>query len=264
VLAAQYGTSTLITAPGTLPGTGDNAVERVHLFPDPTNSDITYSDALVFWSLDMEQSWIMASEMPSYSIRGWFDWDVWYNNMGWADFAYSHVKAVIIPAIAPIYEIKELYVYYGRDMYDATFEELFAQEFGRNILYSGTVNDYLSGNFQNMSQRQYAFLYNLEVKLVKYNRVNETGRPVYRDFVEKFINYEGNLDGEYEFTSVNAVSAFLFYQLFLALVLSLYFTYQNPIVIKRNLDGQNEVEGRMFPKLPSFGLGKRNKNKKKD
>jgi len=264
VLAAQYGTSTLITAPGTLPGTGDNAVERVHLFPDPTNSDITYSDALVFWSLDMEQSWIMASEMPSYSIRGWFDWDVWYNNMAWADFAYSHVKAVIIPAVAPIYEIKELYVYYGRDMYDETFAELFAKEFGRNIVYSGTVDDYLNKQYANMSQSQYAFLYNLEVKLTKYNRVDETERPVYRDFVEKFINYEGDLDAEYEFTSVNAVSAFLFYQLFLALVLSVYFTYQNPIVIKRNIDGQNEVEGRMFPKLPSFGLGKRNKNKKKD
>jgi len=48
VLAAQYATSTLITAPGTLPGNGDNAVERVHLFPDPSESDITYTDALDF------------------------------------------------------------------------------------------------------------------------------------------------------------------------------------------------------------------------
>jgi hypothetical protein len=81
VLGAQYVTSTIITAPGTLPGTGDNAVERVHLFPDPENSEITYSDALEFWSLDFTQSLKNASKMPSYSIRGWFDWDFWYENM---------------------------------------------------------------------------------------------------------------------------------------------------------------------------------------
>lgn len=262
VLAAQYATSALITAPGTLPGNGDNAVERVHLFPDPNDSDITYSDALEFWSVDMAQSWETAGESPSYTIRGWFDWDWWYNNMEWADTVWSYTKAVIVPAVAPVYEIKEMYIYYGRDMYDETYAEMFNDQFGQNILYSGTVDDYLDGNYENLSRDQYAFLYNLEVKLSKYNAVNEEGIPVYRRFVEKFINYEGDLDGEYEFESVNAVSAFLFYQLFLAVVLAAYFTYQNPIVISRNGVGENEVEGRVLPKLP-FRFTKRPKKNKK-
>jgi hypothetical protein len=265
ILAAQYATSTIITAPGTLPGDGDSAIERVHLFPDPSESDITYTDALDFWSLSVNQSLETASEMPSYSIRGWFDWDWWYQNMEWADSIYSYGKAIVVPAIAPIYEIKEMYVYYGRDIYDESYAELFAKQFGQNIVYSGTVDDYLVGNYENLSRDQYQFLYNLEVKLYKYNAVNEEGVPVYKEFVEKFINYDGDLNGEYEFQSVNAVSAFLFYQLFLAVVLSLYFTYQNPIVISRNGSGENEVEGRVLPKLPfrfSKRPNKQNKSKK--
>jgi hypothetical protein len=259
VLGAQYVTSTIITAPGTLPGSSDNAVERVHLFPDPDSSDITYSDALLFWSLDFSQSLQNASQMPSYSIRGWFNWDFWRQNMLWADRLYSYGKAVIIPAVAPVYEIKELYVYYGRDIDDPTFAFLFNNKFGNNIVYTGTVEDYLAGNYADLSREQYAFLYNLESKLNKYNSVDEEGTPVYKHFVEKFINYEGDLDGEHKFTSVDAVSAFLFYQLFLAFILGVYFTYQNPIIIKRNDQGGNEVEGKVLPKVPRFGFGKRKK-----
>jgi hypothetical protein len=44
-------------------------------------------------------------------------------------------------------------------------------------------------------------------------------------------------------------------------VLSAYFTYQNPIVISKNSMGENEVEGKILPRLPRIGFGKR-KNKK--
>jgi hypothetical protein len=168
-----------------------------------------------------------------------------------------------VPAVAPIYEVKELYVYYGRDLDDPTFAVLFNSQFGNNIVYGGTVEDYLTGSYENLSQEQYAFLYNLESKLNKYNSVDEEGIPVYKRFIEKFINYEGDLEGEYEFTSVDAVSAFLFYQLFLAFILGVYFTYQNPIVIKRNDQGASEVEGKVLPKVPRFGLGKREKKNKR-
>jgi len=211
----------------------------------------------------MSQSLQTASNKPGYAIRGWFNWEFWYSNMEWADKIYSYGKAIVIPAIAPIYEIKEMYVYYGRDMYDEQFAEMFGKQFGRNIVYSGTVTDYLEGNYENISKDQYKFFHNLEIKIIKYNAVDEEGAQIYRKFVQKFINYEGDLDSEYEFTSVNAVSAFLFYQLFLAFVLSIYFTYQNPIVIKRNQDGSNEVEGRILPKVPKFKLEKRDKKNKK-
>jgi hypothetical protein len=277
VLAAEYATLALLTIPGTLPG-GNNIVERVHLFPDPSDSNITYYDAIEFWKVDMNESINLATQKPEYAIRSWAEWEWWQTNMRWADVALSTAKAVVVPVVAPIYEIKEMYVYYGRDLYDPVFEEQFHQLFGRNIVYAGTVQDYLSENLENISQEQYKFLYNTQRKIEKYNRVRD-GIRVYQRFVEKFVNYEGNINGTrivgddytqqdlingYYFTSVDSVSAFLFYQLFLALVLAAYFTYQNPITVKKNLNNENEIEGRFLPRLPKISLGKRNKKKDKE
>jgi hypothetical protein len=276
VLAAEYGTLALLTIPGTLPG-GNNIVERVHLFPDPNESNITYYDAVDFWSADFKESFEMAIDTPEYEVRSWFEWEWWQTGMRWADVALSTGKAVVVPAVAPIYEIKEMYIYYGRELNDPIFAEQFNEQFGANISYAGTVQDYLNGNMTNISQSQYKFIFNTERKLEKYNSVTD-GVRVYQKFVEKFINYEGNINGVrltsenptssellngYQFKSVDAVSAFLFYQLFLALVLAAYFTYQNPIIIKKNTLGENEVEGHLLPRMPKLGLGKRNKDKNK-
>jgi hypothetical protein len=282
ILAAEYATLALLTLPGTLPG-GNNIVERVHLFPDPSESNITYYDAIDFWGIDMSESIEIAISNPEYEIRSWFEWEWWSENMKWADTTVSLVKAVVVPPVAPIYEVKEMYVYFGRDLYDPVFEEQFHKEFGRNIVYAGTVTDYFNGNFTNISINQFKFLYNTERKIAKYNATainEETGQThkVYQKFIEKFVNYRGNLNGtrlpdnytgevlanQYSFESVDAVTAFLFYQLFLALVLSAYFTYQNPIVINRNSNGENEVEGRIFPRVPKVTLGKRKPKKEKE
>jgi hypothetical protein len=266
VLAAEYATLALITLPG-----GSGVVERVHLFPNPEDTDITYSDAITFWSTDIQQSLVTEGERPEYTIRAWFDWDVWSQNMEWADYALSQVKAVVVPILAPVYEVKELYVYYGREMSDPYFGEEFNRQFGNFINYQIAVGDYLSNDYDNMTIDHYQFFHNLEIKISKYNATainEETGQTykVFRRYVEKFINYSGNLNGvrgvDYEFESVDALSAFLFYQLFLALVLAAYFTYQNPIVVNRSATGENEVEGRIFPRLPRIGLGKRKKKEK--
>jgi hypothetical protein len=266
VLAAEYATLALITLPG-----GSGVVERVHLFPDPEDTDITYSDAITFWSTDIQQSLVVEGEKAEYTIRAWFEWDVWSENMGWADYALSQAKAVIVPILAPVYEVKELYVYYGRDIRDPEFGDNFNDQFGNFINYQIAVGDYLSNNYENMTIKQYQFFHNLEIKLAKYNAVavdEQTGQSysVFKKYVEKFINYSGDLEGvrgeDYEFESVDALSAFLFYQLFLAIVLSAYFTYQNPIVISKNSIGENEVEGKIFPRFPRIGL-KNRKNKEK-
>jgi hypothetical protein len=265
VLAAEYATLALITLPG-----GSGVVERVHLFPNPEDTDITYSDAITFWATDIQQSLVVEGEEAEYTIRAWFEWDVWSDNMGWADYALSQAKAVIVPIVAPVYEVKELYVYYGREIRDEEFGDSFNEQFGNFINYQIAAGDYLSNNYDNMTIKQYQFFHNLEIKLAKYNAVavdEQTGQTyeVFRKYVEKFINYSGDLDGvrgeDYEFESVDALSAFLFYQLFLALVLSVYFTYQNPIVISKNSMGENEVEGKILPRLPRIGFGKRKKGK---
>jgi hypothetical protein len=267
VIAAEYATFTLLTLPGTLPNS-DSVVERVHLFPNPNETEITYSDALTFWQVDARESMSIAFSQPEFEVRGWFDWDVWYNNMGWADYAVSAAKAVIVPIFAPVYEIKELYVYYGASLEDFLIEPnengfLSGESTKKNTAIQFALT-YGIEELKEFSIKDYQYVYNIQRKIDKYNTVNEEGVPVYKQFVEKFINYTGNLDGQYEFESVNAVSAFLFYQLFLAFVLSAYFTYQNPIVIKRNMNGESEVEGRFLPRVPKIGFGKRNKDKKKD
>jgi hypothetical protein len=273
ILFAQYATLAVIALPGTLPGSTTNIVDRVHLVPDITDgTQITYTDSIEFWSVDIQRSLEMASENPDYDIRGWIDQSWWYENTEWADKAWSSVKAVFVPAFSPVYEIKEMYVYYGTSLKD--FEGQF------NYTENGVINFLLydGGNIQNptpstiqaqlqkikneqqgFTRNHYQFAYNLLRKIEKYNS------PEYTRFVEKFINYTGNLNGtrgvDYEFVSVKGLSAFLFHQIFLAIVLSAYFVYQNPIVVNKNQNGENEVEGRFLPRLPKIGFGKRPKKK---
>jgi hypothetical protein len=271
VLAAEYATLALITLPG-----GSGVVERVHLFPDPEDSDITYADAITFWATDIQQSLVLEGESPEYNIRGWVDQTWWYENTEWADYAWTQVKAIIVPIAAPVYEIKELYVYYGTELSDFLHvgQNLTVEQRAENFAIETVLSNGLNSLGQ-YDRNGYQYVYNILRKIAKYNAVGineETGETykIYRRYVEKFINYTGNLNGvrgvDYEFESVDALSAFLFYQLFLALVLAAYFTYQNPIVVKKNGFGENEVEGNVLPRFPKLGLGKRNnkKNKEKD
>jgi len=268
VVFSEYATLAIITLPGKLPGSNANVVDRVLLVPDLTdNTKISYVDSIEFWSVDIKESIDIAINEPEFAVRGWFEWHWWENGMKWADIAYSTVKAVVVPVFAPVYEVKEMYVYYGRDLYDPIFAEQFNQEFGNNVVYSGTVDDYLIHNMTDISQNQFQFIYNVQRKLAKYNSEID-GVKVYEKFVKKFVNYSGTLENgvrglDYEFESVNALSAFLFYQIFLAFILSIYFTYQNPIVIKKNAIGENEVQGRFFPRIPRVGFGKRPKRIRK-
>lgn len=266
VIVAEYATMAVITLPGGLPGEQGNVVERVHIFPDPTQTQIVYTDAITFWSTDIEQSLEMATEDPEYEIRAWFEWEWWQNGMEWADVAYSTVKAVVVPVVSPVYEIKELYVYYGTSLEDFKIANpVTSEDFTKNLMIDKAIifgiNSLRTTDFD-----AFVYTYNIQRKIDKYNSVGLDGLPIYRTFVEKFINYTGDIDGvrgeDYEFESVDALSAFLFYQIFLAIILAMYFTYQNPIVIKRNSGGENEVEGRFLPRVPRLGFGKRPKKEK--
>jgi hypothetical protein len=266
VIVAEYATMAVITLPGGLPGSQGNVVERVHIFPDPTQTQIVYTDAITFWSIDIEQSLEMATDSPEYEIRAWFEWEWWQDGMQWADVAYSSVKAIVVPAVSPVYEIKEMYVYYGTTLEDFKIENpVTSDDFTKNLMIEKAsmfgINSLRATDFE-----AFVYTYNIQRKIDKYNSVGSDGQLVYKPFVEKFINYTGDLDGDrgedYEFESVDALSAFLFYQIFLAIILALYFTYQNPIIIKRNNSGENEVEGRFLPRVPKIGFGKRDKKSK--
>jgi hypothetical protein len=258
---AQYMTLSIITLPG-----GSQAVERVKIFPDFTQNSITYSDAFRFWADDMRWSLVEEGGDPEYTIRAWLDFDFWINGTRVLDYGLHQAKAIVIPAVAPIYEIKELFVYYNQTISDFKIipeagVPLTLEERRVNNAIDLFLDTGMDGVEELGTQQDYRFIHNLNLKLAKYNRVNEAGEKVYRTYVEKFINYRGNLDGEYEFISVSGTATFLFYQLFLAVILSMYFVYQNPIVLRRNEYNENEIEGRFLPRLPQISLGNRGKNK---
>ena len=258
---AQYMTLSIITLPG-----GNQVVERVKIFPDFTQNSITYSDAFTFWADDIKWSLVQEGEEPEYTIRAWLDFDFWTKNTKILDYALHQAKAVIIPAIAPIYEIKELYVYYDKEISDfkyvpETGVALTLEQRRVNNAIDLFLDTGMEGVDKLGTQEDYRFIHNLNLKLAKYNRTNELGEKVYRKYVQKFINFSGDLDGEYGFISVSGTATFLFYQLFLAVVLSAYFVYQNPIVLRRNESNENEIEGRFLPRLPRPSLQSRAKRK---
>jgi hypothetical protein len=258
---AQYFTMAIITLPG-----GNDVVQRVHLLPDIASQEVTYSDAISFWVTDINESLLKEGQEPEYTVRGFLNYSVWYDNTRWADYLLHQGKAFVVPVVAPVYEIKELYVYYGKTIEDFIIEPTPGQLLSIDQASKNTaIRNYIVYGIdviKSVDRDNYQYIHNLLLKIEKYNRVDEgNGIPVYRSFVNKFIAYQGDLSGEYNFTHVNALAAFVYYQIFLALVLSAYFTYQNPIVIKRNENNENEVEGRILPRLPKIGFGKRNNSK---
>jgi hypothetical protein len=265
ISVAQYFTMSIITMPG-----GNESIDRVYLFPDIESQQVTYADAISFWVVDINESLVGPGEEPEYAIRGLIDYSVWYNNMVWADYLYTQAKALIVPVATPLYEIKELYTYYGKTVEDFIVEPTPGVPFSiEQSLKNTAIRNYLTfglDTVKNSDRDNYEYVFNLLRKLDKYNRTQPSGDglteiSIYKPFVNKFIIYSGDLNGEYTFSHVNALAVFVYYQIFLALVLSAYFTYQNPIVIKRNENNENELEGRILPRLPEIKLGNRNRNK---
>ena len=121
--------------------------------------------------------------------------------------------------------------------------------------YDSLVVEYRNGNMTDKRDYDYfKFFYNVDIKLGKYNALNSEGEPVFEIYAQKFLNEDQ--------TTINATTALLFYQIFLALALSLYIVYQNPIHIRRNEFNEGEVEGRALPRnpfrFPRFGRGEEN------
>lgn len=254
IMAAQYITLSIVTISG-----GDESIERIHLFPEE-NYKVTYSDAVGFWGTSVSQSMDQGEMGPEYAIRGWIDREFWYNNMAWADFLWTQAKAVIVPVVVPVYEIRQMYTYYGAEIEDFIIEpESGSLLTGDEIAKNSAIETSLIYGLDVLNRDDYQYVYNIMRRIEKYNRTDLEGTEYYREFVEKFINYEGDLDNDFEVISVNSIAVFLFYQLFVALILALYFTYQNPISVQRNDMNENEVQGRILPRLPKVGLGKRKK-----
>jgi hypothetical protein len=149
---------------------------------------------------------------------------------------------------------------------------------GDQIARNAAIQIYMTNGLKDLSDTQdYKYVYNLLLNIEKYNN------PVFEQYVEKFINYsykevltpqidaEGNpvLNENNEqvfvtesvrvFESIDAISIFLFYQIFLAFILSIYWTYQNPISVSRNDSNEAEVNGKFLPKIPRPSFGKRKK-----
>jgi hypothetical protein len=92
-------------------------------------------------------------------------------------------------------------------------------------------------------QMHHSFYNNIEWKIRKYNN------PAYDRWIKKFFvgsTQSKNLisgrndNGDMIFKTSVPV---LYFQFYLALALSIWFVIQNPIVVKRNVDGEEEVSG---------------------
>lgn len=111
---------------------------------------------------------------------------------------------------------------------------------------------------------------NVLMKLNKYNGIDDEGRSIYTKWVYKFMETDNN-------NTIKASACSLYFQFYLAILLSLWFCYQNPIVITRNGYGEDEVSGGLrhksvFNKEKKekhkhrglFKFGKKNKHKRED
>lgn len=271
VSAAEYATFRMVTAPG-----GDNIqVERVHLTCAEDMTEVCYSDSFDFWGTNFE-----GLEYTPYRIRSWTKWQWWQNSMAWADKTVNFVEEGVTTIFFPIAQVKELQKFYGydditiwaKDYYNVPDE--LSSEPG-DVNYVGNFPEYnnimaaitdretgyqITGSKEAWF-KQYNDVYNTELKIEKYNEVDAEGIPIYQDFAEKFLVLD-TTTGEY--TNIKATAAILFYQIFLAIILSGWFVYQSPIGMKRNANNEMEVEGRFLPRLPKFsGLKRKQKREKR-
>lgn len=76
-------------------------------------------------------------------------------------------------------------------------------------------------------------------KINKYNSVDENGNKIYKKWVSKFFYGADSSTGE---ASAKTVVCALYYQFIIAVVFSIWFVVQNPIVLERTDDG-NMVKG---------------------
>jgi len=254
ILFAEYATLYALSFPA-----GRGEIERVHLI-ECEGTSVCYADSVGFWSTDFEAATNM--EEPKFVIRSWFVWEWWQNGMKWADYAYTYTTEFIAPVIAPIYVANDMNLHYGVEPTAENIAFILSEKSGKNyqltldrVEYALIVRDngYVFMT-ENEWMKEYNDIYNVELLIEKYNQIDpETNEPVFAKYIGKFYDDEGNF---------KAVGMLLFYQIFLAVILSMYFTYQNPIIINRNATNENEIEGRFLPRVPRIGrvgLGKRHK-----
>jgi len=275
VSATEYVTFALVTAPG-----GDIVeVDRIHLFTDPENPDqISYIDSFHFWS----DSFREGIEQDEYRVRSWFKWQWWQNGTGFIDKGLTFVIEGFDTYIIPISQVKEMYLYYGyNDILDWAQAYYEVPTITSNTIgdpnYIGNYpeyirilsaitdrdNGYTSGSTGSKEAwlKAYNDVYNTEQAIQKYNAVDSEGNLVFEQYMIKFFNSE-EIGGEVVYTSIKTSGAFLFYQITLAIFLSLYFVYQSPLKIRPNEFGENEVQGNFLPRLPKIHRRKRQREKK--
>ncbi len=260
---------------------------------------VSYLDTFIFLGEDLKQS---ITREPRFFVRSWFKWDWWQNGMRWADVAVEAVVGVVVPVIAPVYEIKEIQYYYTNNNpivgtigdgeyivnglyvlnateinkitpsnpeYDPLFVETFEDmhgtsfayaEFSNPVIIDGISSSVVTGgsiykisngkveeltywvrygtsrNFtSNEWKKENTTFTNTLMKINKYNSADANGNNVYTKWMYKFIDIETRV--------IKSSACSLYFQFYLALILAIWFSYQNPIVIKRNEYGEDEVTG---------------------
>jgi hypothetical protein len=241
ILSAQY----LTLAALALPSSGD--VERVHLI-NCEGESVCYADAPGFWSANLDTMRDMGE--PKWIIRDWFNWNWWQRGMKWADFTYTTVTEFVGPFVAPIYTADNMSVYHGYNATNADIALVISEKYNipnDAVLLSAVTavrNGEVDPGYAHGVLITYKEVHNIEFFIKKYSD------PSFARYVDKFFDNNGEF---------KAVGTLLFYQVILAVILSVYFTYQLPIVIERNEMNETQVKTRIGPRMPKISFRRREK-----
>ena len=249
-MGAQYLTLTALAIPS------DGDVERVYLI-DCAGENVCYADAPAFWSTNIGSVDNMAE--PKLIVRSWFKWQWWQTGMRWADWTLTYISEVATPIVAPIYVANDMHLHYGVEptaeniAYIISVKEDITYERAKKIVDDAFYAR--DGGYTIMTEsewkKEYKVVYNTELLIQKYN-ANEGA--LFARFNSKFFDENGEF---------KAVGTLLFYQIILAAILAVYFTYQLPIVIERNENNETQLKSKLGPRMPKFRFKKREKRLKR-
>jgi len=143
----------------------------------------------------------------------------------------------------------------GGRIYRIANGQVYVDAAGKNYIAHwntcGTAENFTSSEWKKENSK---FINEL-LYINKYNDVDESGKNVYTKWVKKFMEDDTA-------KTIKSSACSLYFQFYLAVILSIWFTYQNPIVIRRNEYGEDEVSGgfrRHVPKEKKKGFFHRKK-----
>lgn len=259
-------------------GEGNGCLEEISEF-GVSQDNVAYFDTFSFLGTDVAES---VKREPRYMIRGWFSWDWWQKGMKWADHVAEFVVGVVVPVFAPTYEASQLKTYFSEYRGSTTVyfynNDTSQQRWGldvvglsssmvdgcSNYLYyeettyetgDGVIGVSVCSIFRVVNGEKHEapllrwhpqtggfndIIHTSDVRSA-YNsilKINKYNSGAYNTWANKLLAKDSK--GNY---IVRPSVGALYFQFYLAIVFSIWFVYQNPIVFEPNADGTQTFRG---------------------